>query len=178
MGRRRGRPAATAIALGVAIGVVLALVVRTIALGDGPRVAESTVNAVALGVAVAALALSFVARRVGRRAPAWLAVAGGTLASLAVAVWLGLGNDVVRFHTWEHFHYYLGAKYFRELSYSRLYACTAVVEAERSGWKRWEAGACATSPLMRSSRWTARWSSRTNVNDASRPSAGARSATT
>jgi hypothetical protein len=138
MGRRRGRPAATAIALGVAIGVVLALVVRTIALGDGPRVAESTVNAVALGVAVAALALSFVARRVGRRAPAWLAVAGGTLASLAVAVWLGLGNDVVRFHTWEHFHYYLGAKYFRELSYSRLYACTAVVEAERVGLEEME----------------------------------------
>ena len=30
----------------------------------------------------------------------------------------------------EHYHYYLGAKYFPELEYSRLYQCTAVADIE------------------------------------------------
>ncbi len=33
-------------------------------------------------------------------------------------------------HTWEFFHYYLGAKYLPELGYTRLYACAAAVDAE------------------------------------------------
>jgi hypothetical protein len=32
-------------------------------------------------------------------------------------------------HTWDTLHYYLGAKYFRELSYDRLYECIAVADA-------------------------------------------------
>ncbi len=36
------------------------------------------------------------------------------------------GNFV---HTWDTLHYYLGAKYFRELSYDRLYECIAVADA-------------------------------------------------
>ncbi len=32
-------------------------------------------------------------------------------------------------HTWDTLHYYLGAKYFRELSYDRLYECLAVADA-------------------------------------------------
>lgn len=36
------------------------------------------------------------------------------------------GNFV---HTWDTLHYYLGAKYFRELSYDRLYECMAVADA-------------------------------------------------
>lgn len=32
-------------------------------------------------------------------------------------------------HTWDTLHYYLGAKYFRELSYDRLYECMAVADA-------------------------------------------------
>ena len=35
------------------------------------------------------------------------------------------------FHPWEFFHYYLGAKYSNELEYTRLYDCTAAVEAEQ-----------------------------------------------
>src|SRR5262245_45789533 len=34
------------------------------------------------------------------------------------------------FHRWEMFHYVLGAKYARELSYERLYRCVALVDAE------------------------------------------------
>jgi hypothetical protein len=33
-------------------------------------------------------------------------------------------------HIYEHYHYYVGAKYFRELSYTRLYECSAIAEAE------------------------------------------------
>ena len=33
-------------------------------------------------------------------------------------------------HTWDMYHYFVGAKYFRELEYERLYECTAVADAE------------------------------------------------
>ena len=36
------------------------------------------------------------------------------------------GNFV---HTWDTLHYYVGAKYFRELSYERLYECLAVADS-------------------------------------------------
>lgn len=34
------------------------------------------------------------------------------------------------YHRWEHFHYYMGSKYFREIGYEGIYTCTAVAEAE------------------------------------------------
>ncbi len=34
-------------------------------------------------------------------------------------------------HGWDTFHYYLGAKYFRELSYDKLYDCATVADATR-----------------------------------------------
>jgi len=37
------------------------------------------------------------------------------------------GNFV---HVWEHYHYYVGAKYFPELRYARLYECSAIAEVE------------------------------------------------
>jgi hypothetical protein len=33
-------------------------------------------------------------------------------------------------HIWDTYHYYIGAKYFSELGYQRLYECTAVADAE------------------------------------------------
>ncbi len=38
-------------------------------------------------------------------------------------------------HSWDTFHYYVGAKYFREIGYFRLYECVAVGDAE-SGLRR------------------------------------------
>jgi hypothetical protein len=54
------------------------------------------------------------------------------LAAVSLLAWPNLLNfHYYRFvHTWDTFHYYLGAKYFRELGYTRLYSCTAVVDAE------------------------------------------------
>jgi hypothetical protein len=34
------------------------------------------------------------------------------------------------YHRWEFYHYYLGAKYDREVGYDRLYMCTAIAQAE------------------------------------------------
>lgn len=34
------------------------------------------------------------------------------------------------YHRWEFFHYYMGSKYTSELSYQRLYQCSAVADAE------------------------------------------------
>jgi len=59
----------------------------------------------------------------------------GALAALALASLLAWPN-LLNFHytgfvhTWETFHYYMGAKYISELGYTRLYACTAVVDAQ------------------------------------------------
>jgi hypothetical protein len=43
------------------------------------------------------------------------------------------GNYV---HMWDTFHYYIGSKYFKELSYDRLYECVAVADAEEPGLRR------------------------------------------
>ncbi|HWV38510.1 MAG TPA: hypothetical protein VN033_08525 [Vulgatibacter sp.] len=56
----------------------------------------------------------------------------GLLGVLGVYGWFNYGkfhhgNFV---HVWEHYHYYIGAKYFPELRYSRLYECSAIAEAE------------------------------------------------
>jgi len=86
----------------------------------------------------AAAALLLVAERVlqalGRadrhrrlRHAALIAVAGCS----ALAWW-----NFMQFHHPRHihfsdtYHYYIGAKYFRELRYTRLYACTAVADLE------------------------------------------------
>ena len=56
----------------------------------------------------------------------------GGLGVVGLACWWELGHlhypDYVQIH--EHYHYYLGAKYFPELEYTRLYQCTAVADVE------------------------------------------------
>ncbi|HQB45179.1 MAG TPA: hypothetical protein PLV85_16330, partial [Polyangiaceae bacterium] len=34
------------------------------------------------------------------------------------------------YHRWEFFHYYMGSKYTKELSYKRIYICAAIADAE------------------------------------------------
>jgi hypothetical protein len=41
-----------------------------------------------------------------------------------------------RVHQWDTFHYYVGSKYFKELSYDRLYECVAVADSEAPGLRR------------------------------------------
>jgi hypothetical protein len=58
-----------------------------------------------------------------------LLIGFGLLGALAYFNFGGLhfGNFV---HTWDTFHYFLGAKYFPELGYERIYQCVAVADAE------------------------------------------------
>jgi hypothetical protein len=39
-------------------------------------------------------------------------------------------------HQWDAFHYYAGSKYFKELSYDRLYECIAIADSEEPGLRR------------------------------------------
>jgi hypothetical protein len=56
----------------------------------------------------------------------------GTLALLSLVLfWNAFDFHSGRFeHRWEFFHYYLGAKYFDELGYKRLYECTTIADVE------------------------------------------------
>jgi hypothetical protein len=132
------RPSVPAILLGIAIGVAVVLGVRAIGVDARThRLPAALLNGVALAVATAALAFSWVVRSPGARrfaaGPAVRATTAAVLASVAVATYWGLGDDMPGYHSWEHYHYYVGGKYFPELSYGRIYACTAVAEAERVG---------------------------------------------
>lgn len=63
----------------------------------------------------------------------------GVAAVVAALTYFNFGafhfNNFV--HNWDTVHYYLGAKYFRELSYERLYECIAVADANepRLAWR-------------------------------------------
>jgi hypothetical protein len=48
----------------------------------------------------------------------------------------GLWHFPNRVHQWDTFHYYVGSKYFKELSYDRLYECVAVADSEAPGLRR------------------------------------------
>jgi len=48
----------------------------------------------------------------------------------------GLWHFPNRIHQWDTFHYYAGSKYFKELSYDRLYECVAVADSEAPGLRR------------------------------------------
>ena len=50
----------------------------------------------------------------------------------AAACWWNLGkfHHSEYVHTWEVYHYYMGAKYFPELKHTRLYDCAVVADAE------------------------------------------------
>lgn len=39
------------------------------------------------------------------------------------------------YHRWELFHYYMGSKYAKELSYERIYVCSAIADAETGNEK-------------------------------------------
>jgi hypothetical protein len=47
--------------------------------------------------------------------------------------WFHFPNFV---HGWDTFHYYIGSKYFKELSYERLYECVAIADSEEPNLRR------------------------------------------
>ena len=127
LGRRRSAAVA---GLGAAI-----LACATAAMYAGPSLAANLVTC------TVAAAVALIVARWPEAGDTWSRL---TLGSAALAGCLALSNFLV-FHDWriaepepwgpinfqDQFHYYLGAKYFGELSYDGLYACAASAAAER-----------------------------------------------
>jgi len=89
----------------------------------------------ALIAIAAAGAVFYEQHRAGIRRPIserWKRAVGITLALAAVVAYFdGFKVGYPRFyHRHDQYHYYLGAKYFQELGYDRLYKCTAIAEDE------------------------------------------------
>jgi len=54
------------------------------------------------------------------------------IATMSVAAYMRFGDIGYRkfYHRWEHFHYFMGSKYNRELGYKGLYECTAIAQVD------------------------------------------------
>jgi hypothetical protein len=111
--------------------------------GSGPG--PTAVNAFKVGVAVTAALLALLGILFRRRLARRPTMERCLWAALGLAGALGWWN-LLRFHfdggyvhTWEVYHYYVGAKYQPELGYTRLYACTALADAQAgvgTPWRR------------------------------------------
>jgi hypothetical protein len=102
--------------------------------GPGARRAVESAKAVIAVLAAGLLVLDFAFRRDGhvvwqRR---WIAAGLLLLGMLGgLAWWNFMQFHYLHYtHVSDSFHYYVGSKYFDELGYSRLYACTAIADAE------------------------------------------------
>jgi hypothetical protein len=105
--------------------------------GDASRFVDWTKLLLALA-AIAATA--YEARRARMRRPIaerWKRFVGVALGLASVSAYFGgfpLANKPFGFsayyHRWDQYHYYMGAKYFRELGYDGLYACAVVAQDE------------------------------------------------
>lgn len=98
---------------------------------------QSRMDAIKGGVAAAGslvLLWGYLLRRAGRAA-AHKRLRDGLLLALGLFAGLCWWNLFAfhfpnYIHNWDAYHYYMGAKYSRELGYTRLYMCTAVADAE------------------------------------------------
>jgi hypothetical protein len=59
----------------------------------------------------------------------WKKFVGMALGVASIAAYFnGLHFDYPYYHRWDQFHYYIGAKYFKELGYDGLYKCTVIAQ--------------------------------------------------
>ncbi|RIL00032.1 MAG: hypothetical protein DCC71_19320 [Proteobacteria bacterium] len=93
--------------------------------------AVATAKAVIALAGAALLALDLVLGPGARAALARRVLLGAT-ALAALLAWMRFAPlaAVSFIHPWEQFHHVLGARYFAELGYTRLYDCTALADAE------------------------------------------------
>lgn len=116
----------------------LLLLALPLFLGAAGRLSVPEVNTATAALATAGTALLGLGLLRGRAGPGsarlWRVWDGALLAAglLSVAAWTNWGQfHFPGFgHPSETFHYYMGAKYFPELGYTRLYRCVAVADAE------------------------------------------------
>jgi hypothetical protein len=103
---------------------------------------DSARLALALG-AVALLAWSAVAETRAWRGRRLRDALLAALATASVAGWWHFGHlhyggperPQAHIHTWDAYHYYIGAKYFEELRYDGLYECTCAADLESDDWQ-------------------------------------------
>ena len=57
----------------------------------------------------------------------------GVMGVLAFLTYFHFPNFI---HGWDTFHYYIGSKYFKEISYERLYECVAIADSEEPNLRR------------------------------------------
>jgi hypothetical protein len=64
-------------------------------------------------------------------------IVGSILAVAAIACFFQFFHLSYKgyYHRWELFHYYMGSKYAKELSYERIYVCSAIADAETGNLK-------------------------------------------
>jgi len=98
---------------------------------------EAKGNALKIAFAVALMGLlawgwSLEEKGQGKRWRKARRTAIGLLGLLGVFGWFNFGkfHNGNFVHVWEHYHYYVGAKYFPELGYKLLYECSATAEVE------------------------------------------------
>ncbi len=109
---------------------------------DAPLLTPQRVAALkcAIAACTAVLLLWGIALRRGSRADAFIRLRNVLLLTLGVLGALGSFNFLqFRYgpgygHPMDIYHYYVGAKYFNELGYTRLYECTTIADAE-SGFR-------------------------------------------
>jgi len=95
---------------------------------------DRSVDVVKAVIAITAASCVFYeAHRAGMKRPIaerWKRFAGAVLGVAAlVAYFNGFNYGFAKFyHRWDQFHYYMGAKYFRELGYGGLYKCSAIAQ--------------------------------------------------
>jgi hypothetical protein len=97
---------------------------------------DRSVDVVKAVLAITAAACVFYeAYRAGQKRPVserWKRFIGITLAIASIVAYFNgfrYGFDKF-YHRWDQFHYYMGAKYFRELGYGGLYKCAAIAQDE------------------------------------------------
>jgi hypothetical protein len=84
---------------------------------------------------LAAGAVFYEQHRAGMRMPVaerWKRAVGVSLAVVAIACYFnGFKFGYPRYyHRWDQYHYYMGAKYFREMGYDGLYKCSVIAQDE------------------------------------------------
>lgn len=112
------------------LGVVVFFVGVQRYIADVERASDVAKAAIAM---IAAVCVFYEAHRAGMRRPVaerWKKFVGVTLGIAAIACYFnGFQPKYAKFwHRWDQYHYYMGAKYFKELGYSGLYKCSLIAQ--------------------------------------------------
>lgn len=104
-----------------------------------PGYSEDNLARMKLIIAVVALvALFYEASRESEGNPVslrWKKIAGSFIAVLGIISYFQFFQIGYKefYHRWEFYHYYIGAKYYRQIGFEGIYTCTAVAESELPG---------------------------------------------